>query len=259
MRTISLIINATLLTISIFTQSFAEENLDQAIAKIESAWQKITTLKADVSATASLPINETYIQLKGIGELLIAKDKTQEKFLQRISAYPASLLESGNTSILNSPMASAQVLFDGTDYYITYKLLTNQETNKTQPDLTKGAIPPGGKKLFDTAKEKLNIALSGEVELDGKKMPSFKLIPKDSSDFAEANLVINPDYGIIRKLEVVGKENKPLFICEYTNIKTEISIPPETFSLPAPPTSQSTNPESSSSQGVASTTTQPQK
>jgi len=229
-------ITLIILIVSTSTGISAEGNLDEAIAKIETAWQKITTLKAEVSAVASLPINNTYIKLKGMGELIVARDKDNEKFVQQISAYPASLLESGNTSILSNPMASAKVLFDGTDYYITYKLLTTQETNKTKPDLTKGAMPPGGKKLFETVKEKLNITLSGEAELDGKKMPTFKLTPKEpSSDFVEANLTINPDYGIIRKLEIIGKDNTPIFQCEYTNIKTGLDIPPDTFTLPAPP------------------------
>lgn len=223
--------------ISLGVHAIGETTLEDAITKIESAWQKLTTLKADVSASANLPINNTYIKLKGIGELLIAKDKDKERFTQKISAYPASLLESGNTSILSSPMASAQILYDGTEFYVTYRLLTNQETNKTQPDLTKGAIPPGGKKLFDTIKEKLNVSFSGDTELDGKKMFLFNLTPKDSSDFAEAKLMIDPEFGIIRKLEIIGKDQTPVFISEYTNIKTGIDIPSDAFTIPvqAPP------------------------
>ncbi|MCX8065933.1 MAG: hypothetical protein N3G21_12305 [Candidatus Hydrogenedentes bacterium] len=226
------IITIGLSLMSILGSAMAENTLDDAIAKIETAWQKLTTLKADISASANLPINETYLKLKGMGELLIARDKEKEKFVQKISAYPASLIESGNTSILSSPMATAQILFDGTDYYVTYKLLANQETNKTQPDLTKGAIPPGGKKLFDTIKERLNIIFTGEKELDGKKTLTFKLTPKDSSDFAEANLTMDTEFGIIRKLEIMGKDNTPLFTNEYTNVKTGIDIPPDTFAIP---------------------------
>jgi len=211
--------------------AYAEASLDEVTAKLISAWEKQKTIKADVGADANIPINDTYVKLKGIGEIFIKREGDKEKFAQTLSAFPASLVESGNTSLLNNPFAKATITFDGSEFYVTYQFLGKSETIKTSPDITKGAIPIGGKKLFDIIKEKLNITVGPDTEWDGKKMINLQLTPKEgqSDDFSSANVLMDPDLGIIRKLEIIGKDQTPMFICEYKNIKTGIDVPDAIF------------------------------
>ncbi len=220
---------------SISMLTFAEASLDEVYTKLISAWEKQKTIKADVGADASIPVNDVKLKLKGIGELLIKRDADKEKFAQKLSAFPASLVESGNSSLLNNPFAKATVIFDGTEFFVTYQLLNNSDTIKTSPDITKGAIPIGGKKMFDIVKEKMNITVGPETEWDGKKMINLKLEPKEgqSGDFSSANVLMDPDLGIIRRLEIIGKDQTPMFTCEYKNVKTGVDIPDETFQIPA--------------------------
>ncbi len=215
--------------------SFAEPSLDEVSAKLISAWEKQKTIKADVGADANIPINDTAkMKLKGIGELFVKRDGDKEKFAQKLSAFPASLAESGNSSLLTNPIAKATVIYDGAEFFVTYQLLANTDTIKTQPDITKGAIPIGGKKMFDVVKEKMNISVGPEIEWDGKKMVSLKIEPKEGQggDFSHANVLMDPDIGIIRRLEIIGKDQTPMFVCEYKNVKTDIEIPNETFLIP---------------------------
>ncbi len=65
-------------------------------------------------------------------------------------------------------------------------------------------------------------------------MINLKLEPKEgqSGDFSSANVLMDPDLGIIRKLEINGKDQTPMFTCEYKNVKTGVDIPDETFQIP---------------------------
>lgn len=220
---------------SISMLTFAEASLDEVSAKLISAWEKQKTIKADVGADASIPVNDAKLKLKGIGELFIKREGDKEKFAQKLSAFPASLVESGNSSLLNNPFAKATVIFDGTEFFVTYQLLNNSDTIKTAPDITKGAIPIGGKKMFDMVKEKMNIIVGPETEWDGKKMVNLKLEPKEgqNGDLSSANVLMDPDLGIIRRLEIIGKDQTPMFTCEYKNVKTGVDIPDETFQIPS--------------------------
>lgn len=233
-----------ILLCSISMLTFADASLDEVSAKLISAWEKQKTIKADVGAEASIPVNDVKLKLKGIGELFIKRDVDKEKFAQKLSAFPASLVESGNSSLLNNPFAKATVIFDGTEFFVTYQLLNNSDTIKTSPDITKGAIPIGGKKMFDIVKEKMNITVGPETEWDGKKMINLKLEPKEgqSGDFSSANVLMDSDLGIIRRLEIIGKDQTPMFTCEYKNVKTGVDIPDETFQIP---TSTTTPPPAS--------------
>jgi hypothetical protein len=51
--------------------------------------QKI--IKADLSADASIPVNNTSLKLKGIGELYVKREGDKDKVAQSLSAFPASL------------------------------------------------------------------------------------------------------------------------------------------------------------------------
>ncbi|HOQ32189.1 MAG TPA: hypothetical protein PLA12_06735 [Candidatus Hydrogenedens sp.] len=223
-----------LCSFSIWT--FAEASLDEVSAKLISAWEKQKTIKADVGADANIPINNTNsMKLKGIGELFIKRDGDNDKFAQKLSAFPASAVESGNSALMNTPVAKATVIFDGKEFFVTYQLLAVTDTIKTSPDITKGAIPIGGKKMFDTVKEKMNITVGPETEWDGKKMVALKLEPKEGpgGDFSSAHVLMDPDLGIIRRLEIIGKDQTPMFLLKYKNVKTGIDIPDETFQIPA--------------------------
>ncbi len=216
--------------------TFAEGSLDEVSSKLISAWEKQKNIKADVGADANIPINENAkMRLKGIGELFVKREGDKERFTQKLSPFPASLAETGNSSLLNNPIAKATIIFDGTEFFVTYQLLANTDTIKTSPDITKGAIPIGGKKMFDIVKEKMNITVGPETEWDGKKMINLKLEPKEgqNKDISFANVLMDPDFGIIRKLEIIGKDQTPMFTCEYKNIKTDITIPDEVFQIPA--------------------------
>ncbi|MGC8737992.1 MAG: LolA family protein [Candidatus Hydrogenedens sp.] len=218
--------------------TFAEASLDEVSTKLISAWEKQKTVKADVGADANFPINNTNtMKLKGIGELFIKRDGDNEKFAQKLSAFPASAVESGNSALLNTPIAKATVIFDGKEFFVTYQLLAVTDTIKTSPDITKGAIPIGGKKMFDAVKEKMNITVEPETEWDGKKMIKLKLEPKEGpgGDFSSANVLMDPDLGIIRRLEIIGKDSTPMFLIEYKNVKTGVDIPNEIFQIPATP------------------------
>lgn len=229
--------------------AFAEPTLDEATAKLTSAWEKQKNIKADLSADASLPINDTYIKLKGIGELFIKRENDKDRVAQTLSAFPATLAQSGNSSLLNNPIAKATVIFDGTEFFVTYQFLGKQDTVKTSPDITKGAIPPGGKKLFEMVKEKMNIVLGPETEWDGKKMVNLKLEPKEAGgDVSSANVLMDPDFGMIRKLEIIGKDQTPLFACEFKNVKTDVEIQDAIFQIPV-----QSSPEPSPATPAAST------
>ncbi|HOK09598.1 MAG TPA: hypothetical protein PLT82_09235 [Candidatus Hydrogenedens sp.] len=226
------------------TTLFAQPSVDETKAKLITAWEKQKTISADISADATLPVNNVNLKLKGIGELWVQREGDKEKYMQKISAFPATLVESGDTSLLNNPFAQAHVFFDGTDYYVTYKLLTNQETFKTPPDITKGSIPPGGKNLFDVIKDKVDITVKPETEYDGKKMITLQLTPKQgqTGDFQGAYVLMDPDIGIMRKLEILGKDLTPMFTCEFKNVKTDVKIPDGTFVVPSPPTENTSTP-----------------
>jgi hypothetical protein len=35
---------------------------------------------------------------------------------------------------------------------------------------------------------------------------------------------MDPDLGMIRKLEIIGKDQTPMFACEYKNVKTDVEV-----------------------------------
>ncbi len=224
--------------------TFAEPTLDEVTAKLTSAWEKQKNIKADLSADASIPVNNTSLKLKGIGELYVKREGDKDKVAQTLSAFPASLAQSGNSSVLNNPFAKATIIFDGTEFFVTYQLLGKQDTVKTSPDITKGAIPPGGKKMFEMVKEKMNVTLGPETDWDGKKMVNLKLEPKEGpgGDISSANVLMDPDLGMIRKLEIIGKDQTPMFACEYKNVKTDVEVPDAVFVIPVQASIESSTP-----------------
>lgn len=225
--TISLTISAILFLQS---QTCAQSDVDTIISKLISAFEKQKTIKAEIKAHAIMPMNQINLELKGKGELYIQRDGNSEKYMQKIAAIPMK----SDESLFNNPIAQAQIIFDGSEYYVTYKLMATQQTIKTPPDITKGTIAPGGKNLFNTLKEKLNISVLPEEEWEGKKMLHLKLEPKEpNNDFSHVQLLMDPQLGIIRKITIVGKDQNTLFTCEYTNIQTNVEIPAGTFDIPA--------------------------
>lgn len=203
----------TILTITMLCCGIAAANpsLEEVEGKIAHAWDQVKSLSGLVSVEATLPIGETRIAVSGDGALDYLKSGDKAMYRQDLTAKTAEPL---------SLDAKVSTLFDGSDFYLSTKLMGIEESAKTSPDLARGAVPPGGGMLLDALKTQLDLKLLPDATLDESPVFVLEGTPKAGDlPFTKAVISIDKGTGVLRKLELYESASVVAATVKVTGIK----------------------------------------
>lgn len=164
--------------------------LAPAVEAIRSAFDAHESIKAQVEMKANIPIGSNRVPMVGTGD--VAYQKSGQKYLQQLTLRMPEPLQME---------ARVNVLALGTQVWVTTDVMGNTSVKEEKPNLGKGAIPPGGKLLFDLIETEMTLTRTADVVIDNKPAYAFVATPKADAGlpYVKAEFEVDQESGILRE------------------------------------------------------------
>ena len=199
------------------------EDFDEAAAQIRSAWEQRQSVSATLRIEAAPPIGSTRVVMGGDGTVQalrvdgVEKYKTQAKYS------------------FGQPMtASMQVecVFDGKSLQVTNDALGRRGSRTVEPDLYRGAVPPGGGLLLDARAADMTLERLTDSDLGGTAVFVIEGKAKDkSSPVSRLQAWIAKDTGALLKLELYESDAVLTVRLLLSEVEWDLELDPALFEL----------------------------
>lgn len=171
-------------------------SLETVTAAVRGAWENVSSLKADITVTARLPIGETRLDLTGGGALEFLRHDEKDKFRQRIATEiaPPHAME-----------GVTEIICDGDAIEMITVFMNNRHSARVQPDLFKGVMPPGGAALLALLEKDFDLRVLPETRLEDSAVFVLEALPKSAQagmPDRKAVLYFDKETGLQRKVEL---------------------------------------------------------
>ncbi len=226
-RSITVAILALALTCTAIP-AFAQPSLDDIEKAVAEAWAKHKSLTGVLSLEADVPINDTTMHLVGSGSIQSLKADGKEMFRETLGA---------GLTLEMKPLAKAELVFDGSDFYLIYEYPGNKETKKSEPALEKGTVPPGGKGLLDALKSQLTLTPKSDAKVGELEVFTLEATLKNEAPeipVERAVISIDKATGALAQFVLYGADNAPVATVTASDLKTDTEVDPALFSVTMP-------------------------
>ncbi len=171
--------------------------LQEAIDAARAAFDAHDKVRAGLSLDARIPMGANRVTMFGSGTVAYQKDGNRYLQILNLKMPEPYQME-----------ADVRVLSNGTQVWITRRLMGTDTVEQKSPDLLTGAVPPGGALLFDLISEDLDLKRLPDTEAGGKSAYAFEGVPKTGTalQFTKAEFEVDQETGLLREARLYESE-----------------------------------------------------
>jgi hypothetical protein len=205
-------------------------DLDTLVGKIEETWKKSTSITAKMALSSRLNVGDSVVTATGDGTYEFLRH--DGKLLSRVE-YRSTTLQKTPSEENRFDQHVLAISDGGTSQTLI-------ETTGGQPRVVKSKVGPQQRgdpaALIDSLRREAAVAVLPEDIVDGRKVYVIEAILRAAPPFAPSKqrLAFDEASGFLVQILGLGEDGLPMSTVTYSDVKVDVPIPLERFTLTIP-------------------------